>query len=133
MSNLVVSLIALLVCCMIYLLFRVCTLRKIVDHYKYEDKWAWPQYEKSGSWKEYNGKMGLLYYIKCLEYQHKLLGKILTNKIYHHVGHPFNERNLVIRTVLRDLKLLFNQQAKCKKFKKLENEAKYVNTFWRKL
>lgn len=123
--------IILLIICIVYLSFKIYNLSKIVDHYKYEDEYAWPQYEKSGSWCEYNGKMDLLYYIKCLTYQNKLLGKILTNKIYHHVGHPFNERNLVIRTVLRDLKLLYNEQSKSERFKKLKNEARYVNTFWK--
>jgi len=123
------GIIVLLVCCIIYLLFK---LHSMTDYYKDKPS-AWPQYDVSGDWREYKGKMSLSFYIKCLEYEHALLSKILTPKITFHVVHPFNERNLILRTVIRDLKLLYNDLYKTTKYGGLEDEARYVHTFWQKL
>ena len=124
-------LITILSICAIYLLLQVMRLRKIVDHYKYEDEWAWPQYDRQGSWEDkYKGKLTLLDYISSLEREYEILGKILTNKIYNHVGHPFNERGNILRSVIRDLKLLYNQETGTEKFKRLVGEAQYEYTFW---
>ena len=87
------------------------------------------QYEKSGTWEEYNGEMNLEKYIKCLENESKWLSKQLHNITYH-VSHPYNERNLILRSIIRDLKLLYNYQVKDEEFEKLKDEARYVNTFW---
>jgi len=87
------------------------------------------QYDKSGSWEEYNGEMDLLKYIRCLESEHKWLSKQL-HQITFQVSHPFNERYLILRSIIRDLKLLYNYQTKTETFKKLKDEARYVNTFW---
>ena len=123
-------LLALFVC---ILLGRIWKLEKIVDHYKHEDQWAWPQYDKSGHWEDFKGFMDLDIYIECLERERDNLGKILTNKIYNHVGHPFNERVNVLRSVIRDLKLMYNDKYKSDKYGGIRDEVKYENTFWRKV
>lgn len=115
----------------LYGVYRIIRLEKIVDHYKYEDQWAWPQYKRQGSWEDtYKGKLTLLGYISSLERESKILSKILTNKIYDHCGHPFNERSNMLRSVIRDLKLLYNQETGTETFKKLAGEAFYEHTFW---
>ena len=126
MNNLII---VILVCLVIFLLFK---LRSLSDYYKDKPS-LWPQYEVSGNWQEYKGKMSLSIYIKCLEFEHDMLSKILTNKISHHVGHPFNERNLILRSVIRDLKLLYNHLYDPAKFGGIKGEARYVHTFWQKL
>ena len=114
------------------LLIKIRKLNKIVDHYKYEDQWAWPQYDRLGSWEDFKGFMDLDIYIECLERERDNLGKILTNKIYNHVGHPFNERSNVLRSVIRDLKLMYNDKYKSDKYGGIRDEVKYEYTFWRK-
>jgi len=90
------------------------------------------QYDLSGTWKEYKGEMDLLKYIKCLEYESDRL-EIQLHKLTFHVSHPYNERYLILRSTIRDLKLLYNQQTKSETFKKLKDEARYVHTFWREI
>jgi len=126
--GILILILLLIIAVMICNIFK---LRKIVDHYKYEDDWAWPQYDRQGSWKDtYKSKMTLLGYINSLEREREILGKILTNKIYDHVGHPFNERVNMLRSVIRDLKLMYNQQTNTETFKKIKDEAFYERTFW---
>ena len=129
--NILGILILILLLIIAVMICNIFKLRKIVDHYKYEDDWAWPQYDRQGSWKDtYKSKMTLLGYINSLEREREILGKILTNKIYDHVGHPFNERVNMLRSVIRDLKLMYNQQTNTETFKKIKDEAFYERTFW---
>jgi len=123
----------ILIIFLILLLIKIWKLNKIVDHYKYEDQWAWPQYDQLGHWEDFKGFMSLTDYIECLEHEREILGKILTNKIYHHVGHPFNERVNVLRSVIRDLKLLYNYKYKSDRYGGTKNEVQYEYTFWRKV
>ena len=112
------------------LLMRIWKLEKIVNNYKWNKDYAWPQYDNSGEWREYKGDMELALYIKCLEYEKEVLRKILTNKVWHHCGHPFNERVLVLRTIIRDLKLLYNKINNIGYYTIRDDDVSYVRTFW---
>ena len=131
MNSIIILIHSLIAGIILYGIGKIITLNKIVDHYKYEDEWAWPQYDRQGSWEDnYQGKLSLIDYIASLEREYEILGKILTNKIYHHCGHPFNERGNILRSIIRDLKLLYNQETGTATFKRLEGEAFYEYTFW---
>ena len=131
MISIIILIHSLIAGVILYGIGKIIKLEKIVDHYKYEDEWAWPQYDRQGSWEDiYRGKLKLLDYIFSLEKEQKILGKILTNKIYDHCGHPFNERYNILRSIIRDLKLLYNQETGTATFKKLAGEAFYEHTFW---
>lgn len=131
MNSITILIHSLIAGVILYGICKVVILNRIVDHYKYEDQWAWPQYGRQGSWEDtYKDKLTLLDYISSLEREQRVLGKILTNKVYHHCGHPFNERYNMLRSVIRDLKLLYNQETGTATFKKLKGEASYEYTFW---
>ena len=130
MDSIILWILALFVC---ILLRRIWKLEKIVDHYKWNKDYAWPQYDVSGDWREFEGNMELTLYIKCLKYEKEVLGKILTNKVWSHCGHPFNERNLVLRTVIRDLELLHNKNNPNIPYIIRDDDVNYVRTFWNTL